>query len=112
VISCPCAMGLATPTAVMVGLGRAAKSGILIKGGDTIEAVTKAKYIVFDKTGTLTTGRFHINDIKIESGSNIEIIRGVITAIEERSGHPIARSLVNELKNLPQQKLILRSATE
>ncbi|MEO6850000.1 MAG: HAD-IC family P-type ATPase, partial [Mucilaginibacter sp.] len=112
VISCPCAMGLATPTAVMVGLGRAAKSGILIKGGDTIEAVTQAKYIVFDKTGTLTTGKFHINNIKAEGGNDIETIRGIITAIEERSSHPIARSLVNELKVLPQKKTILKSATE
>ncbi len=112
VISCPCAMGLATPTAVMVGLGRAAKNGILIKGGDTIEAVTQAKYIVFDKTGTLTTGKFHINNIKTESGADIEVIRGIITAIEERSNHPIARSLVSELKNLPQKKVILKSATE
>ncbi len=110
VISCPCAMGLATPTAVMVGLGRAAKNGILIKGGDTIEAVTQTKYIVFDKTGTLTTGKFHINNIKTES--DIELIRGIITAIEERSNHPIARSLVSELKSLPQQKVILKSATE
>jgi Cu+-exporting ATPase len=112
VISCPCAMGLATPTAVMVGLGRAAKNGILIKGGDTIEAVTKAKYIVFDKTGTLTTGKFHINNIKTESGADIEAIRGIITAIEERSNHPIARSLVGGLKNLPQKKVILKSAIE
>jgi len=112
VISCPCAMGLATPTAVMVGLGRAAKNGILIKGGDTIEAVTQTKYIVFDKTGTLTTGKFHINKIKIEKGIDIEAVRGTITAIEERSNHPIARSLVSELKNLPQQKLILKSVTE
>ena len=112
VISCPCAMGLATPTAVMVGLGRAAKNGILIKGGDTIEAVTRTKYIVFDKTGTLTTGKFRINRIKIESGDDIEKIRGVIVAIEERSGHPIARSLVHELKSLPQKKVILKSAAE
>ena len=112
VISCPCAMGLATPTAVMVGLGRAAKNGILIKGGDTIEAVANTKYIVFDKTGTLTTGKFSIHDIKIEPGSNIETVRGIITAIEERSNHPIAKSLVNELKILPQTKLILRSAKE
>jgi Cu+-exporting ATPase len=110
VISCPCAMGLATPTAIMVGLGRAAKNGILIKGGDTIEAVTQAKYIVFDKTGTLTTGKFRINNIKTES--DIELVRGIIIAIEERSSHPIARSLINELKGLPQQKVILKSATE
>ncbi|HEY8780455.1 MAG TPA: cation-translocating P-type ATPase [Mucilaginibacter sp.] len=112
VISCPCAMGLATPTAVMVGLGRAAKNGILIKGGDTIEAVAHAKYVVFDKTGTLTTGKFSINDIRAENGSDIEQIRGAILAIEERSNHPIAKSLVNGLKSLPQTKLILKSAKE
>ena len=112
VISCPCAMGLATPTAVMVGLGRAAKNGILIKGGDTIEAVANTKFVVFDKTGTLTTGKFVINDIKVEAGTNIENIRGIIMAIEERSNHPIAKSLVKGLKTLPQQKIILRKAVE
>jgi Cu+-exporting ATPase len=112
VISCPCAMGLATPTAVMVGLGRAAKNGILIKGGDTIEAVANTKFVVFDKTGTLTTGKFRINEIKAEAGHDIETIRGIIMAIEERSNHPIARSLVTGLKTLPLQKVILRSATE
>jgi len=112
VISCPCAMGLATPTAVMVGLGRAAKNGILIKGGDTIEAVTNTKYIVFDKTGTLTTGKFSIQHIKLEAGDSIETVRGIITAIEERSNHPIAKSLVSELRPLTQTKLILRTAQE
>jgi Cu+-exporting ATPase len=112
VISCPCAMGLATPTAVMVGLGRAAKNGILIKGGDTIEAVAHTKYVVFDKTGTLTTGKFRINEIKAEGNASVEQIRGVIIAIEERSSHPIAKSLVNELKTLPQIKVILKSAKE
>jgi Cu+-exporting ATPase len=112
VISCPCAMGLATPTAVMVGLGRAAKNGILIKGGDTIEAVANTKYVVFDKTGTLTTGKFSINDIKVEGDINLEEIRGIIIAIEERSNHPIAKSLVEGLKNLPQIKTILSTATE
>jgi Cu+-exporting ATPase len=112
VISCPCAMGLATPTAVMVGLGRAAKNGILIKGGDTIEAVANTKFVVFDKTGTLTTGKFTINEIKAEPGNSLESIRGIIMAIEERSNHPIAKSLVNELKALPKQKLILLKAVE
>ena len=112
VISCPCAMGLATPTAVMVGLGRAAKNGILIKGGDTVEAVTDAKYVVFDKTGTLTTGKFSIQDIKLTDGAGIEEVRGIITAIEERSNHPIAVSLVEQLKSLPQTKTIFRIATE
>jgi len=112
VISCPCAMGLATPTAVMVGLGRAAKNGILIKGGDTIEAVAHTKFVVFDKTGTLTTGKFRINDIKAAGDADQEAIRGIIVAIEERSSHPIAQSLVSGLKALPQTKLILKSAKE
>jgi Cu+-exporting ATPase len=112
VISCPCAMGLATPTAVMVGLGRAAKNGILIKGGDTIEAVAYTKYVVFDKTGTLTTGKFSINDIKVEAEISLEQVRGIIIAIEERSNHPIAKSLVNGLRSLPQTKTILKSASE
>ncbi len=112
VISCPCAMGLATPTAVMVGLGRAAKNGILIKGGDTIEAVANTKYVIFDKTGTLTTGKFSIKDIKVDSGQDIEVIRGAIIAIEERSNHPIAKSLVNGLNGLPKQKIILKAVAE
>lgn len=112
VISCPCAMGLATPTAVMVGLGRAAKNGILIKGGDTVEAVAYTKYVVFDKTGTLTTGKFRINDINVEQEISLEDIRGIVLAIEERSNHPIAKSLVNELKMLPQTKLVLQHVKE
>jgi len=112
VISCPCAMGLATPTAVMVGLGRAAKNGILIKGGDTIEAVANARYVVFDKTGTLTTGKFKVNDIKVEGKISADLVRGIIVAIEERSNHPIAKSMVNELKALPMTKVILKSAKE
>ncbi len=112
VISCPCAMGLATPTAVMVGLGRAAKNGILIKGGDTIEAVANTKYVVFDKTGTLTTGKFRINEIKINGDASVELVRGIVMAIEERSNHPIAKSLVNELKTLPQTKVILKTVKE
>jgi Cu+-exporting ATPase len=112
VVSCPCAMGLATPTAVMVGLGRAAKNGILIKGGDTIEAVANTKFVVFDKTGTVTTGKFSITDIKPEGEATIEQVRGAIVAIEERSNHPIAKSLVNELNSQTQTKLILKSATE
>ncbi|MBI4930784.1 MAG: cadmium-translocating P-type ATPase [Bacteroidetes bacterium] len=98
VISCPCAMGLATPTAVMVGIGRAAKNGILIKGGSSLEEFAKVKSIVFDKTGTLTTGNFKIKNIEAKNGSSKEEIESVLFYLEQHSSHPIAKSIVNELK--------------
>ncbi|MEC9209910.1 MAG: cation-translocating P-type ATPase [Bacteroidota bacterium] len=97
VISCPCAMGLATPTAVMVGIGRAAKNGILIKGGNTLEKLATIKNIVFDKTGTLTTGKFEISELNIIDG-NKEEIKNIIYNIETHSSHPIAKSLCNAFK--------------
>jgi len=102
VISCPCAMGLATPTAVMVGIGRAAKNGILIKGGDTLEKLASIKTIVFDKTGTLTTGKFEVSELNIITGDDAEV-KNIIYNIEQHSSHPIAKSLcqafeVNSLK--------------
>jgi Cu+-exporting ATPase len=97
VISCPCAMGLATPTAVMVGIGRAAKKGILIKGGSTLEELAKTNTIIFDKTGTLTTGKFTIKSLNVLDGNTQEII-DVLFNIEGRSSHPIAKSIVENLK--------------
>jgi Cu+-exporting ATPase len=97
VISCPCAMGLATPTAVMVGIGRAAKKGILIKGGSTLEELAKTKTIIFDKTGTLTTGKFTIKSLNVLDGNKQEII-DVLFNLEGRSSHPIAKSIVENLK--------------
>ena len=111
VISCPCAMGLATPTAVMVGLGRAAKNGILIKGGNTIEEIARLKYMVFDKTGTLTTGNFKIRELEA-MGSSREEVESAIYAIEAYSNHPIARSLVSELAGKKPAKLILTAVKE
>mgnify|MGYP001261379359 FL=1 len=98
VISCPCAMGLATPTAVMVGIGRAAKNGILIKVGDTIEKIASIKSIIFDKTGTLTNGKFEISKLNIIEGDEKEI-KNIIYNIEKHSSHPIAKSLCNKFKN-------------
>ncbi len=95
VISCPCAMGLATPTAVMVGVGRAAKNGILIKGGSTIELFSKTKKVVFDKTGTLTNGEFIINELKIWDENYP--IESIIYELEKHSSHPIAKSLCKHL---------------
>jgi Cu+-exporting ATPase len=97
VISCPCAMGLATPTAVMVGIGRGAKNGILIKGGDTLEKLATIKNIVFDKTGTLTTGKFEVSELNIIKGDEKEI-KNIIYNIEMHSSHPIAKSLCNAFK--------------
>lgn len=98
VISCPCAMGLATPTAVMVGIGRAAKNGILIKGGDTLEKLASIKNIVFDKTGTLTTGKFTVSEFTALSGKEENNIKNIIYNIEQHSSHPIAKSLCNAFK--------------
>ncbi|MBI3502050.1 MAG: cadmium-translocating P-type ATPase [Bacteroidetes bacterium] len=98
VISCPCAMGLATPTAVMVGIGRAAKNGILIKGGSSLEEFAKTKNIVFDKTGTLTNGKFKIKNIHSLNGVSKEEIEAILFKLEQHSSHPIAKSIVQELK--------------
>ncbi len=97
VISCPCAMGLATPTAVMVGVGRMAKNGILVKGGQTLETFAGIQNFVFDKTGTLTTGDFHVKDIHYLT-SEETTTRAIIHAMEQQSSHPIAQSLVRALK--------------
>jgi Cu+-exporting ATPase len=97
VISCPCAMGLATPTAVMVGIGRAAKNGILIKGGSTLEDFAKIKTVVFDKTGTLTTGNFKIKKIHALQADEMSI-RTLLYSLEQHSSHPIAKSIVLECR--------------
>ena len=98
VVSCPCAMGLATPTAVMVGIGRAAKNGILIKGGITLEKISEIKNIAFDKTGTITTGSFKINKFEIIEGEENKI-KNIIYNLEKHSSHPIAKSILNEFSD-------------
>lgn len=100
VISCPCAMGLATPTAVMVGVGRLARNGILVKGGRTLEAFAKIKRIVFDKTGTLTTGQFKLKSIDYFDAKP-EKVHSLIHALEQVSSHPIAKSLLSAMENKP-----------
>jgi Cu+-exporting ATPase len=97
VISCPCAMGLATPTAIMVGIGKAAKRGIIIKGGNVLENFAKTELIVFDKTGTLSTGDFKIDKLQVFNGVEATL-KAIIFGLEAKSTHPIARSLVSECK--------------
>lgn len=94
VISCPCAMGLATPTAVAAGLGRAAKNGILIKGARTLEHIANANQVVFDKTGTLTTGKFKVKNLSLLNGLPQQQVEDIIYNLEKHSNHPIAKSLI------------------
>jgi Cu+-exporting ATPase len=96
VISCPCAMGLATPTAVMVGVGRLAKHGILVKGGQTLEVFSKIRQMVFDKTGTLTNAEFKIREI-VYWTEDKDRVHSLIHRLEQHSSHPVARILVKEM---------------
>lgn len=98
VISCPCAMGLATPTAVMVGVGRAAKLGILIRSGKTLEELGNIQTVVFDKTGTLTTGNFTKLELQCRPGVNETEVREVLWSLEKQSAHPIAASIIRLMK--------------
>ncbi|MEI6124056.1 MAG: cation-translocating P-type ATPase [Bacteroidota bacterium] len=98
VIACPCALGLAIPTAVIVGVGRVAKQGILIKGASTIQKINDLKTLVFDKTGTLTTGKFKIQSLNVYNITEKEA-KSVLYSLEKYSTHPIAISITNELNN-------------
>jgi len=93
VIACPCAMGLATPTAIMVGTGRAAEMGTLFREGSALEALARVDTVVLDKTGTLTEGKPRLTDLVVFEGSENEVL-GLIASAEDPSEHPIARALV------------------
>lgn len=98
VIACPCALGLATPTSIMVGTGKGAENGILIKGGEALETAHKVTKIIFDKTGTITLGEPKVTDIITVKGiSEGEILQKVASA-EVHSEHPLGEAIVNEAK--------------
>ena len=99
VVACPCALGLATPTAVTVGVGRAAEFGILIKNGDTLENAGQIDVAAFDKTGTITEGKPEVDDIITYGVSDDELIK-LAASIEQNSTHPIAKAIVNKSKEL------------
>ncbi|MCY7097311.1 heavy metal translocating P-type ATPase [Streptococcus oralis] len=90
IIACPCALGLATPTALMVGTGRSAKMGVLLKNGTVLQEIQKVKTLVFDKTGTLTEGKPVVTDI---IGDEVEVL-GLAASLEEASQHPLAEAIV------------------
>lgn len=103
VIACPCALGLATPTALMVGTARSAKMGVLIKNGEVLQEVSDLNTVVFDKTGTITVGKPQVTDIIGEQ----KTVLSVAASLEESSEHPLASAI---MKKAEKEKLLqLRS---
>jgi Cu+-exporting ATPase len=96
VIACPCALGLATPTAIMVGTGKGAEKGILIKGGDALETAHKLYAVVFDKTGTLTQGKPEVTDIISTNKISENELLKLAASVEKNSEHPLAQAIVNK----------------
>ena len=99
VIACPCALGLATPTAIMVGTGKGAEHGILIKGGEPLEAACKIKAVVFDKTGTLTKGEPEVTDVVGVGLPDEEAIITIAASLEKLSEHPLADAIVKHAED-------------
>ena len=97
IIACPCALGLATPTALMVGTGRGAQLGILIRGPEALEQTRRASVVVLDKTGTVTTGQMRLLDVVPAPGESAERVRELAAAVEAGSEHPVARAVVGDL---------------
>ncbi|MBI5001885.1 copper-translocating P-type ATPase [Candidatus Woesearchaeota archaeon] len=94
VIACPCALGLATPTAIMVGTGKGAEKGVLIKGGDALEAAHKVRSVIFDKTGTITHGEPVVTDIVSTGSLSEKQLLQLAASIEQHSEHPLAEAIV------------------
>ena len=95
IIACPCALGLATPTALMVGTGRGAQLGILIKGPEVLESTRRVDTVVLDKTGTVTTGQMTLKDVVAADGENVDEVLRLAGALEHSSEHPIARAVAS-----------------
>jgi Cu+-exporting ATPase len=101
VISCPCAMGLATPAAIAVGLGRGARNGVLFKNAKSLETFKDIKQVVFDKTGTLTSGHFTITHFNVETGLTEGEFKKIAYSLEKYSNHPIAKCItIEEIKGM------------
>ncbi len=99
IIACPCALGIATPAALMVASGKAAENGILVKGGEYIEVASKVDTVAFDKTGTITKGHLEVTDIVKLSTLNEKEILSYAAAAEANSEHPVGKAVVNRAKN-------------
>ncbi|NIC06858.1 heavy metal translocating P-type ATPase [Billgrantia bachuensis] len=99
IIACPCAMGLATPTSIMVGTGKAAKMGVLFRKGEALQSLRDARVIALDKTGTLTKGRPELTDLVVADGFEESDTLGLVASVERQSEHPIAEAIVNAAKS-------------
>jgi Cu+-exporting ATPase len=99
IIACPCALGLATPTALLVGTGRGAQLGLLIKGPEILESTREVDTIVLDKTGTVTTGRMTLVDVVAADGEDRDEVLGVAGALEHASEHPIAQAIARAARD-------------
>lgn len=97
IIACPCALGLATPTALIVGMGKGALNGILFKNGESLEELHSADTIIFDKTGTITEGKLSVQNVFVTNISEIEFL-SLLTSLESKSEHPIAKAVVEYAK--------------
>ncbi|MCP4684360.1 MAG: copper-translocating P-type ATPase [bacterium] len=97
VIACPCALGLATPTAVLAGTGRGAREGIIIKGGDVLERLSEVDTVVFDKTGTLTRGQLEVVGVKTFGQLSEQNLVRMVGSVESQSEHPVARAIARHM---------------
>lgn len=94
IIACPCAMGLATPTSIMVGTGRGAELGVLFRKGEALQLLQEAQVVAVDKTGTLTEGKPTLTDFNVQSGFERNQVLTLVASVEAKSEHPIALAIV------------------
>ncbi|MBV2361520.1 heavy metal translocating P-type ATPase [Thalassococcus sp. CAU 1522] len=109
IIACPCAMGLATPTSIMVGTGRGAEMGVLFRKGDALQALSEVAVIALDKTGTVTQGKPALTDLVVAGGFDRDQVLGLIAAVEAQSEHPVAEAI---LRSAREAGITIAKATE
>jgi P-type Cu+ transporter len=109
IIACPCALGLATPMSIMVGVGRGAQAGVLVKNAEALELLGKVKWLVVDKTGTLTEGKPRLTDVSPTQGFDASTLLGLAATLERSSEHPLAAAIV---RGAEEKKIALREVTD
>ena len=109
IIACPCALGLATPTAILAGTGRAAREGIIIRGGDILEKITKITAVIFDKTGTLTHGELEVVNVLVTGKISERKLTQLAGSAEIQSEHPIGRAIVRHMKQNEVEPAVIKN---